>query len=303
MNTLAPLVTLRPAMAAPEELARLNGALQVILGSLAHELRNPLAPILTAAAILRRGELSPEKLRAIGALIERQATHMTALLTDLLDSSRIDQGLVALCRQEVDLHAVLAHAVEQARPLMEARAQRFTLHAPAGALCLDGDAHRLVQVFANLLNNAAKYTPEGGQITLTVEATGTEAVVRVRDTGIGMSKELLPHVFEMFTQGERSADRHMGGLGLGLSIVNNLVALHGGTVRASSAGLGQGSEITVTFPLLDHSASHAQTREAGAMAPESAQDHDGRCLCSSRTGERAPGAAPDRQTDRLGPQR
>jgi signal transduction histidine kinase len=227
---------------------RENAALLQLLGMLAHELRNPLAPLVTAAEILQRPKVDPASVRRMGALIQRQTTHMAALLADLLDASRINNGLVVLEREPLVLHEVLAHAIEQTRPLMESRSQRFILRAPAQLLRVVGDANRLVQVFANILNNAAKYTPEGGAITLTVEPGGSWVVVRVADTGIGMSEELLAHVFEIFTQAERSVDRHVGGLGLGLSLVKDLVGLQGGTVSARSAGLGQGSEISVTFP-------------------------------------------------------
>jgi PAS domain S-box-containing protein len=237
------------ALVASQDLHDVEIRKDEFLGLLAHELRNPLAPIVTAAEILRRGDLDREAVGKVGELIQRQARHMTALLADLLDVSRIDKGLVTLTRTVVDLHKVLADAIEQTRPSMTVRSQRFNLRAPTGHLPIDGDDSRLVQIFANILNNASKYTPARGEITLLVAAEGGSVVVKVRDSGIGMSAQLLPHVFEIFTQAERSSDRTLGGLGLGLALVKNLVELHGGQVTAHSAGLGQGSELTVTFPL------------------------------------------------------
>jgi CheY-like chemotaxis protein/two-component sensor histidine kinase len=179
--------------------------------------------------------------------------HMTELIDDLLDVSRVTRGLVQLEMQPVDLQAVVAGAVEQARPLIESRRHTLALALDPVPAWVEGDRTRLVQILANLLNNAAKYTPQGGTITLALEhvTTPAESFVRlaVRDTGVGISAELLPHVFDLFTQAERTPDRAQGGLGLGLALVRSLVQLHGGRVRASSAGVGQGSTFVVELPL------------------------------------------------------
>jgi PAS domain S-box-containing protein len=241
------------------------------LGLLAHELRNPLAPIVTAAEILRRGDLGHERVRSLGELIQRQAAHVTTLLADLLDVSRIGKGLVTITSTVLDLRKALADAIEQTRPLMDLRGQRFTLLLPPDPLSVRGDETRLVQVFANILNNAAKYTPARGDICLAAEVQAGEVVVRVRDSGMGMSAELLPHVFDAFTQAVRSSDRTLGGLGLGLALVKNLVTLHGGQVRAESPGLGQGSEITVSLPLASPGPARDRrapgSREPGGQPP------------------------------------
>ena len=223
------------------------------LAMLAHELRNPLAPITMAAGILGRPGVNQQTLQEMSAMVARQANHMTSLIDDLLDVSRINHGLVILEREVVDLKEVVASAVEQVRSLMEKQRHNFSMRVAEEALHVKGDRVRLVQVFANILINAAKYTPEGGKIFLNMglSNSGCHAAVLVRDNGVGMSESLLPHVFDIFTQAERSPDRSQGGLGLGLSLVKNLVGLLGGTVTARSEGAGRGSEFTVFLPLVD----------------------------------------------------
>ena len=225
------------------------------LAMLAHELRNPLAPITMAAGILGRPGVNQKTLQEMSAMVVRQASHMTSLIDDLLDVSRINNGLVTLEREAVDLKDIVASAVEQVRSLMEKHNHDFSMQVAAEALRVKGDRVRLVQVFANILINAAKYTPEGGKIFLDLgvsrSLSGSQATVLVRDNGVGMSERLLPHIFDIFTQGERTPDRSQGGLGLGLSLVKNLVNLLGGTVSARSEGAGKGSEFTVVLPLLD----------------------------------------------------
>ena len=220
------------------------------LAMLAHELRNPLAPISNAAQLLAMPGLDERRLRYSSEIIGRQVRHMTELVDDLLDVSRVTRGLVQLDRSLVDIGAAVAGAVEQARPLIEARGHAFELQVEGGGW-VDGDRTRLVQVFANLLNNAAKYTPQGGRINLSVRRAPGSVTVAVRDTGIGIAPDMLSHIFDLFTQAERTPDRSQGGLGLGLALVKSLVQLHGGSVEAHSAGLGQGSTFSVTLHLAD----------------------------------------------------
>ena len=218
------------------------------LAMLAHELRNPLAPISAAAELLKLPGVPAAKVATTADIISRQVRHMTGLVDDLLDVSRVTSGMVGLELGSVDLRHVVADAVEQVRPLIEARRHDCTVETPSGAAYVEGDYKRLVQVLANLLNNAAKYTPEGGVIKVKLEAPDRQVLVRVTDNGMGMAPELLPHVFELFSQAERTPDRTQGGLGIGLALVRTLVELHGGTVAASSPGIGHGSEFVVRLP-------------------------------------------------------
>ncbi|MGK3984502.1 GAF domain-containing protein [Sorangium sp. So ce136] len=218
------------------------------LATLAHELRNPLAPIRTGLEILQVSG-SAEQDRKILAMIERQVGHMVRMVDDLLDVSRITRGKVELRRERVDLRAVLNSALETSRPLLEAAEHELAVRLPAEPLLLDADPTRLAQVFANLLNNAAKYTPGGGVIRLAAQRDGAAVVVRVMDNGVGIPADMLPKVFDMFTQVVRSIDRAQGGLGIGLTLVRRLVELHGGTVHAESEGPGRGSTFTVRLPL------------------------------------------------------
>ncbi len=220
------------------------------LAMLSHELRNPLAPIATAADMLAGGHLSNADVQRLSRVIGRQAVHMTSLIDDLLDVSRVTRGLVALATDAVDMADVVAEAVEQVRPLLVGREHHLqTKLALAGAMVL-GEKKRLVQVLANLLGNAARYTPNGGRIALRVSVSGDEVELTVCDNGIGMSAELALRAFELFAQGERTADRSQGGLGIGLALVRSLVQLHGGSVTAHSEGAGYGSEFKVVLPRL-----------------------------------------------------
>ncbi|QOL50755.1 PAS domain-containing sensor histidine kinase [Massilia litorea] len=217
------------------------------LAMLAHELRNPLAPIASAAELLKIGIASEERVRRSSEVISRQVKHMTSLVDDLLDISRVTRGLIQLEHVVVDIAATIRSAVEQSRPLIEAREHSLRIEQdPIGAKVM-GDPNRLVQVVANLLNNAAKYTPRGGHILLAVERAGSTVHIRVQDNGIGIDTNLLPQVFDLFTQAERTPDRSQGGLGIGLALVKNVVNLHGGTVTADSSGPGQGSVFTVSL--------------------------------------------------------
>ena len=218
------------------------------LAMLSHELRNPLSPILTALQLmrLREGADAVERERVI---IERQVRHLTRLVDDLLDVSRVTQGKIELRRHPLELAEVVAKGVELASPLFEERHHELTLTVPATGLVIDADEQRLTQVVANLLTNAAKYTDARGRIDVVARAEGEEAVLSVRDNGIGMPAPLVPAVFDLFVQGPRAFDRSHGGLGLGLAIVRSLVTLHGGSVAAASDGPGRGSEFTVRLPL------------------------------------------------------
>lgn len=227
------------------------------LAMLAHELRNPLAPISTAAHLLRVVHAGDAHIAQTAAIISRQVDHMTELVDDLLDVSRVTRGLVALSKERLDLTAVVADAVEQITPLATARNHRLELRLPSEPAVVEGDHKRLVQVVANLLNNATKYTADGGHIMVRLEAAGPEHLLTITDNGIGMAPELVARVFELFAQAERTPDRSQGGLGIGLALVKSLVDLHGGSVEARSGGLGKGSAFTVRLPRF----------EAGQFAP------------------------------------
>ncbi|WP_166894108.1 ATP-binding protein [Massilia sp. CCM 8734] len=237
-------------MRAEEDLRDAHRRKDEFLAMLSHELRNPLAPISSAAQLLKHVRLDDARLRATSDIIIRQTAHITGLVDDLIDVSRVTRGLISTDRQPHDMKRMIGDAVEQVRPLIEARRHRLAVMQPAQPAYVMGDHKRLVQVLTNLLNNAAKYTPDGGNIVLTLALAGAHVEISVRDDGIGMGADLLPRVFELFTQGERSADRAQGGLGVGLAVVRSLVELHGGQVDAASAGAGKGSELTVRLPLL-----------------------------------------------------
>jgi signal transduction histidine kinase len=181
-------------------------------------------------------------------VIERQTQHLTRLVDDLLDVSRITRGKVKIAREPLELSILIQRAVETSRPLIDARRHRLIVELPSEPMLLEGDLTRLVQVVGNLLNNAAKYTDEGGHIQLAATQVDGEVVIRVRDDGMGLPAELLPHIFDLFTQADRSLDRSQGGLGIGLTLVRTLVELHGGRVEARSAGFAQGSEFIVRLP-------------------------------------------------------
>ncbi|MGH8472600.1 MAG: PAS domain-containing sensor histidine kinase, partial [Gammaproteobacteria bacterium] len=225
-----------------EVLIEANRRKDEFLAMLAHELRNPLAPIRNAAQVLKLvGPLEPKQEWA-REVIERQTQQLMRLVDDLLDVSRLTRGRIILQREPLELSAVINRAVETSRPLVDARRHQLTASLSPEPVRLEGDLARLVQIVANLLNNAAKYTDEGGQIRLEAMREGDEAVIRVRDNGMGLPAELLPHVFDLFTQADRSLDRSQGGLGIGLTLVRRLVEMHDGKVDAKSDGPGRGSE-------------------------------------------------------------
>ncbi|MGB9111056.1 MAG: HAMP domain-containing sensor histidine kinase, partial [Telluria sp.] len=218
------------------------------LAMLGHELRNPLAPIRAASDLLRIPTLERDKIQQTSEIISRQVKHMTGLIDDLLDLSRVSRGLVTLDESLLDARQVVSAAVEQVRPLVDTRRHRVTIQVPHEPAYVHGDQKRLVQIVANVLNNAAKYTPEGGDIVVALQADADTVRYIVSDNGIGMAPQTIAHVFDMFAQAERSSDRSQGGLGIGLALVKNLVALHGGRVAAASEGIGEGSRFTVTLP-------------------------------------------------------
>ena len=221
------------------------------MATLAHELRNPLAPLRNALELLRLANDDKTLIDQARGIMARQLDQMVRLIDDLLDMSRISQGKVQVRKEPVELAAVLQSAVETVRPLLEAQSHGFSVTLPPQTIHLNADPARLTQVIANLLNNAAKFTEKGGHIWVTAERQGNEAVVSVRDTGIGIDAEHLPHLFEMFSQAAPALERSQGGLGIGLSLVRGLVELHGGHVEAHSGGLGKGSEFIVRLPVMD----------------------------------------------------
>jgi CheY-like chemotaxis protein len=221
------------------------------LAMLSHELRNPLAPIRTAVEVIRQVAPDDPKVMWGMDITRRQIDQLTRLVEDLLDVARINQGKIALQLDALDLREVVEHAVETALPFIRARRHQLTKTLPDSPVMLRGDFARLSQVVANLLNNAAKYTEEGGTIDVTLATTAeAKAVVTVTDNGIGIDADLLPNVFELFEQGKQSLDRAQGGLGVGLTLVQRLVEMHNGNVEATSAGVGAGAQFRVTMPCL-----------------------------------------------------
>jgi PAS domain S-box-containing protein len=218
------------------------------LAMLAHELRNPLAPIGAAAEVLQLSALDEKLTKRTAQVIGRQVRHMTALVDDLLDVSRVTRGLVTISKSPLDLKSVVYGAVEQVRPFMEAQRHHLLFDLAAETAYVMGDQKRLVQIVTNLLNNAAKYTPQGGEIHIRLKVEAEIVALSVEDNGIGIPADLQPHIFELFTQADRTSDRTQGGLGIGLALVRNLTELHGGTIRCVSEGQGKGSRFTVRLP-------------------------------------------------------
>lgn len=240
------------------------------LAMLAHELRNPLAPIGAAADLLKLVQLDHVRVRQTSEIISRQVRHMTGLIDDLMDVSRVTRGLVKLEKTHLDAKRIVADAVEQVRPLLEARRHRFTVRTSPEPAVVTGDQKRLVQTLTNLLNNAAKYTPEGGEIELSLQVDNRDVSIAVTDNGIGMTPDLVRRAFELFAQGERSSDRTQGGLGIGLALVKSLIEMHGGSVHVESEGLGKGSRFAVVLPRAEDKAANSGSnrREASIGAPE-----------------------------------
>jgi PAS domain S-box-containing protein len=239
-------LTQRQRMEALQEASR---QMSEFLAMLAHELRNPLAPIHNAVQVMGLKALGDPQLEWARDVVARQVTHLGRLVDDLLDVNRITTGKILLRRERTELAAVLERAVESSAPLLEQRRHKLETTLPGAPLTVNGDPTRLAQVFLNLLNNAAKYTPEDGTISVEAFAENGDAVVRVRDSGIGIAPELLPRIFDLFVQDTRALDRAEGGLGIGLTLVREIVRLHGGSVSAASAGTERGSTFEVRLPL------------------------------------------------------
>ena len=231
------------------------------LAMLSHELRNPLAPLKTSVDIMRLREMSDPVLIRARDVIDRQVQHLTHIIDELLDVSRITSGRIRLTSEALDLQGVVLRAVETARPLFDSKSHTLEIEAPTSHVWVRGDLTRLTQVFVNLLNNAAKYTPDRGRIEVAIRSTDKSAAVHIRDNGIGIAAELLPRMFDLFTQGDRPLDRTDGGLGVGLALVHRLVSLHGGVVKAFSEGIGRGSELVVTLPQYCEGATHSSHEE------------------------------------------
>ncbi|HZF30025.1 MAG TPA: response regulator [Gammaproteobacteria bacterium] len=255
---------------AEEKLQQANRRKDEFLAMLSHELRNPLAPIRSAAEIMRKIAPDDPRLTWTREVVERQVTHMAQIVDDLLDVSRITQGKVTLQKQPVELAKVLSHSIETARSQLEAKQHKLSVNIPPAPIWVQGDFARLAQVFGNLLHNAAKYTPDNGRLEINVAGEPGRVVVSVRDNGIGIDPALLPHVFEPFTQGVRTLDRSQGGLGVGLAVVERLVALHDGHVQAMSDGAGRGAEFRVVLPCISEvrqGAAPASVEQVIAPAP------------------------------------
>jgi PAS domain S-box-containing protein len=240
------------------------------LALLAHELRNPLGPIRHAVKILRARAPNPEELHWATNIIDRQTEHMTRLVEDLLDVARITRGTIELRRERVDIADVLKAAVEASGASIERSRHQLRVTLPTEPLYVEGDSTRLTQMVANLLDNAAKYTDPGGRIWLTAEREGSEAAIRVKDTGIGIDPAVLPRIFDMFTQAGLSLERAQGGLGVGLALVERLVKLQGGSVSAFSGGAGKGSEFTIRLPVMQ---AHREAKPEQRPAPAALEKH------------------------------
>ena len=240
------------------------------LAMLGHELRNPLSPISAGAYLLRSISGADPRVARTSQMISRQVAQMTKIVDDLLDVSRVTRGLIVLERAPLRLSAVVSAAIEQVRPLIESRHDVLGVSLPPEEVVVSGDHARLVQVVSNLLSNAAKYTEEGGRIDVTVQATTTQAIITVKDNGAGIPPDLMPEIFDLFTQGSRTPDRSQGGLGLGLALVKHLVGLHGGTVEAASDGPGRGATFAVRLPRMPMAPSTEESaRQTDTGSPES----------------------------------
>jgi signal transduction histidine kinase/CheY-like chemotaxis protein len=251
---------------AARDLADADRRKNEFIAMLAHELRNPLAPIRSAVEILRRtGAASPTVGHAT-VILQRQVGQMVRLVEDLLDVSRIGQDKLAMCRAPVDLAAVVHHAVETSEPLLRNAGVRFVFTLPASPIYVDADAARLAQAIGNILNNAAKFTPAEGSVSLDVEREGDEALIRIRDTGIGIDPSQLPRVFDLFMQADVPLERREG-LGIGLTLARSLVERHDGRLSAYSAGLGAGTEFVIRLPALTTAGSESPSPQTDAPAP------------------------------------
>jgi PAS domain S-box-containing protein len=263
------LLARKAAEAAQAQLTHADRRKDEFLATLAHELRNPLAPMQNVVRLLKRQALTDPQLVWAREVLDRQLAHMTHLVDDLLEISRITQGKVDLRRQRMDLRDALHVAVEAAQPFIDSSAHTLSVCLPETPVMLHADPTRVTQMVLNLLNNAAKYTPRGGRLWLAASVRGPEAVVAVRDSGIGISAEQLPGVFEMFSQVASALERAEGGLGIGLALVKGLAALHGGRIEAHSEGAGLGSEFTLYLPLAGETEGSVAVDEVIATAEPS----------------------------------
>lgn len=244
---------------AEEELREAARRKDDFLAMLAHELRNPLAPISAGAHILSLAKHDPVKVEKYSGIILRQVAHMTDLIDDLLDVSRVTRGLITLGNERVELREVIIQSIEQVRPIMEKHQHRFTLHESPNPIYVNGDKNRLIQVVTNILNNSAKYTPNSGQVVVELTIESPFAKITVTDNGVGMEPELINEVFELFSQAKRTSDRSQGGLGIGLALAKSLVELHHGEISVKSEGIGKGSQFTILLPMLNDHQAHDAT--------------------------------------------
>ncbi len=256
---------------AEEKLKEADRRKDEFLATLAHELRNPLAPIRSGIEILRHSDYDKEKIEQALGIVERQTNHVIRLVDDLLDISRITEGKITLQKKRVELKTAIEMAIETSRELIESDEHQLTISLPDEPVYLEADLTRLAQVFLNLLNNAAKYTPMGGKIWLTAEKESNEIVVSIRDTGIGIAPEMLSSIFEMFSQIENSFSQTRSGLGIGLSIVEKLIKMHGGTIKAFSTGANNGSEFVLRLPLAAEQSASAESAQPHSTINEIAQ--------------------------------
>jgi signal transduction histidine kinase/CheY-like chemotaxis protein len=257
---------LRAEARAKQQLQDADRRKDEFLAMLAHELRNPLAPVRNSLQILRLADVHDPTVERVRLVMERQIGHLIRLVDDLMEVSRITRGKIELRPERMDLLRAIRSAVETSQPLIDAAGHDFELDLPGEPLPLDADPVRLAQVFANLLNNAAKYSDPSGRIRLGARREGEEVVVVVRDEGIGIPPELLPHVFDLFTQLDSTHRRSQGGLGIGLTLVRSLVRMHGGSVAARSEGVGHGSEFEVRLPIARGEVTAEQAPEAAPVA-------------------------------------
>jgi signal transduction histidine kinase/ActR/RegA family two-component response regulator len=248
------------------------------LATLAHELRNPLAPIRNSLQILKMPRVDAETVERSREMMERQVHHLVRLVDDLLDVSRVMRGKIELRMEAVELATVVARAVETTHPFIEAQSHDLSINLPDESLLMNADPIRLAQVIGNLLTNAAKYTEASGRIGITANKEGNHVVLRIRDNGIGIAPDMLPHIFELFVQVDHAATRSQGGLGIGLTLVKNLVEMHQGKVEAHSGGLGKGSEFVVRLPLLTQERPKSTEKENEEHPHESARASGHRLL-------------------------
>jgi PAS domain S-box-containing protein len=233
-----------------EQLIEADHRKNEFLATLAHELRNPLAPIRNGLQILRLGQRDPQVMEQVREMMDRQLAQMVRLVDDLLDLSRVSRGTIELRKERIELATIVKQAVETSLPVIEQAGHHLTIDVPPSAIYVDADLTRMAQVFSNIFNNAAKYTESGGKIHLKVQRQDGEAIVSVKDNGLGIPAHMLPNVFDIFTQVDRNLERSQGGLGIGLSIVKRLVEMHGGAVEVKSDGHGLGSEFIVRLPVV-----------------------------------------------------